>query len=75
MADEDVIVEIQSIIDDDPIIGGKNITVTLEKKGFLGRNKSILLIGNPGSEKNKERAEEIAHKWAGKMNVVSNLIV
>jgi osmotically-inducible protein OsmY len=75
MAEQDVALEIQKIIDDDPIIGGKNITVSLQKGGFLGRDKSILLVGKLDSDRDRKRAEEIATKWAGKLKVVNKLLV
>ena len=73
---EAVQMNIQKIIDDDPIIGTKGILVSLRKEGgFFKKKFSLELTGKVSSDKDAERAMEIAEKWASGLQITNNITV
>lgn len=73
----DAAAEIKRMINDDPTISGaKYVLVYARKKGFgPWKKEEIYLSGHVDSEKDKTKADEIAHHSAGGRTVINQLTV
>ena len=71
---EEIRAAVEKALSEDPGLGGRNFNVFLKKKGFLKKKFVIELVGHITEPELSQRAEEIAKKLGGGLEVENKIL-